>query len=157
MAQLFGDKMPVLSYQKIKAQEAAGKIFLDHYVYVGEVASIAAGATVTLNINVEADSSFILDKLAFMADLAGAAQTDSTRVLPLVAVSIKDTGSGRDLQSQPVPITSIAGNGELPFVLPQPRVFTANSTITLTFRNDSAATTYENLTLSLIGRKVFND
>lgn len=143
------------SIAKIKQGEAAGALFLDYFIYNADIASLAAGASQSFNINIEADSSFILDKMAFSADIAGAAQTDSSRVIPLVTVQIRDSGSGRLLQSTPVNIASLAGNGELPFVLSQPRVFSASATISITFTNQSAATTYTNLQLSLIGRKVF--
>lgn len=147
--------MPLKSYSNIKAQEAAGKVFLDFFVYVAEVIDLAPGASQTDIVNVQADSDFILDKMAVSADIAGAGQTEATRVIPLATLLINDTGSGRNLQSDPMDINSVAGNGQLPFVLTQPRVFTANSSIQFTFTNFDAADTYANLRLALIGRKVF--
>lgn len=143
------------TYQELKAQEAAGKVLLDFFIYRAQAAALGAGASQAVTVNIQADSAFILDKMSVFADLAGAAQTDSTRVIPLVTLQITDGGSGRNLQNGPIPLSSIAGNGELPFVLPQPRVFVANSSITFTFTNFSLATTYTNVFLSLIGRKVF--
>jgi hypothetical protein len=157
MAQLF--EVPKMSriknYSSIKQMEAQGQVVLDDFVYIAKVDSIASGETKTININIEADSDFILDKRSFFAAIAGAAQTDSGRVIPLINMATQDSGSGRLLQSQPVPVSAICGNGELPFVLAQPRVFSANSTINFTFTNTSAATTYTDFSVALVGRKVF--
>ena len=128
----------------------------DYYTYLFNAgAALAAAANATAVVPVEADSTFVLVKMAYFADIAGAAQTDSTFVVPLVTVSITDTGSGRNLQQNPVPIDAIAGRGQLPFVLPVPREFQANSSIQCTFSNFSAATTYANLRLMLIGYKKY--
>lgn len=143
------------TYQYIKQKEAEGALFLDMFTYNAKVPSLGVGASVTVNVQVQADTSFIWDKTSVFAAIAGAAQTNATQVLPQIDVTIQDTGSGRLLQNEPVQVTDIAGDGKLPFVLPQPRVFSANSTITLTFTNTSNAEVYTNLQFSLIGRKVF--
>lgn len=130
----------------------------DFYVYEARTTAgtpIAAGVTQTDTIPVEADSNFILEKLAYIADIAGAALTQATQVVPLVTVLIKDTGSGRDLMSNPIPIPSMFGFGYLPFVLPKPRIFFRNTTIQITFTNFSAATAY-NVQLAFIGYKVYS-
>lgn len=145
----------VLSYQAVMQKVAQGKAFLDFFVYLAETGTLAAAARSTDTVQIEADSMFILDKISVFADVAGGAQTESSRIVPLVTMAIKDTGSGRDLQQEPIPLPSIAGNGELPFVLPQPRVFQPNSSVSFSFENFSAGTTYENVYISLIGRKLF--
>lgn len=128
---------------------------LDHYIYSINAASIAAGASQSFPLSIEADSNFTWEKTSVFASLAGATQTQSSQVLPQVTVQIQDSGSGRLLQNIPVQITSMAGNGQLPFVLPVPRVFKARSTVIFTLVNTSAAETYTNLQLSLIGYKSF--
>ena len=130
-------------------------IIKDHYIYKAIVSSLAAAASTTVTIQLEADADFVLVKTSYFADLAGTAQTDSTRIIPLVHVQIQDSSSGRNLQNLPIPLDSMAGRGELPFVFPIPRIFKANSSIKFTFDNFSAATTYTNIELSLIGFKVF--
>jgi hypothetical protein len=130
----------------------------DFYVYEARTTAgtpIAAGITQTDAIPIEADSNFILEKLAYFADIAAAAQTQSTQVLPLVTIQIQDTGSGRNLMANPIPIPSIFGFGYLPFVLPKPRIFMRNTTIQITFTNFSAATSY-NVQLAFIGYKVYS-
>lgn len=127
----------------------------DFFNYVVLVPSLAATVSAQANINFEADTEFTVVKFEFFADIAGAAQTDSTRVIPLVTVAMTDSGSGRNLQNAPVPIHSLCGIGELGMVLPVPRTFAPNSTLSFTFTNESAATTYTNLRMILTGFKTF--
>lgn len=128
---------------------------LDYYTYAASFTAIASGASQTQFINIEADADFVIEKMAYFADIAGGVQTDSTRVIPIANIALNDSGSGRNLQNQPIALSSIAGQGDLPFVLPLPRIFKANSTISLTLTNTSAATTYANIQISLIGYKRF--
>jgi hypothetical protein len=126
----------------------------DWYVYEAAVAAIAVGASANDTIAIEADSDFILQKLTFHADIAGAAQTDATRVVPNVSVQITDTGSGRQLMSQPIPIPAIFGTGELPYILPNPRLFMRNSTIQIAFTSFEAVITPDIL-LAFSGYKIY--
>lgn len=71
-----------------------------------------------------------------------------------VSVQVIDTGSGRRLFSQATPVGSIAGSGQQPFVLPQPRIFTAKSPVIVEFTNKSGATV-SNIHFTMIGRKIF--
>lgn len=128
----------------------------DHYIYVARGGTLAAGASFTDQIQIQNDSSFVLVKLAYFADILGAAQTNDTRVIPLIEISITDTGTGRALQNYSVPISSLAGHEGLPLVLPKSREFKGASTIGVTFTNVSAAITYNNVRLSLIGYKEFS-
>ncbi|MES9859177.1 MAG: hypothetical protein ABW166_21705 [Sedimenticola sp.] len=135
-------------------QIAASRVIKDFYVYQEDFLALASGGSATGSINIQADSDFVVQKLNYFADIAVAAQTDSSRIIPLVTVQITDSGSGRNLMEAPLPIPSMFGTGELPFILPQPKLFLARSTITLSVTNFSASTTY-NLRLSLLGYKVF--
>lgn len=128
---------------------------LDYFTYSINFAALANGATASNQIAISADADFVVQKMSYFATLAGAPQTDSSRVVPLATVQITDSGSGRNLQNEGVFINSIFGQGELPFMLPVPRVFSANSNIKFTVTNVSAADTYESLQLSLIGYKRF--
>lgn len=127
----------------------------DFYTYQNDFVAIGAGNTVVQSFAIEADSDFILHKLTYMADISNATQTDGSRVIPLCSILITDTGSGRILSSLGVPITNIFGTGEIPFILPVPRLFKARSSISLSVNNFSSATVY-NLKLSFIGAKVFH-
>lgn len=143
-----------MAEQAKKAIVKGNIIAKDFFIYEADASALAAGSSTALNVAIQADSDFILQKIGYAADIAGAAQTDSTRVVPLVTMLITDTGSGRQLMNAAAPITTFIGDGRLPFILPQPKMFVARTTVTLAIANYSAATTY-NLRFSLIGTKVF--
>ncbi|PCI44002.1 MAG: hypothetical protein COB41_05555 [Proteobacteria bacterium] len=128
----------------------------DYYIYNAVVSTLAAGATQTEVINIEADANFIVQKMAYYATLGTATPTNDDKIVPLIGISILDSGSGRNLQDQAVPLSSLAGTGALPFVLPIPRLFKARSSINIKFNNFSTLDEYTNITLSLIGHKIFS-
>lgn len=128
---------------------------LDFYVYTAYVSTLAAGDSATASLAIEANAQFEVMKSSYFCDIAGAVQTDSSRVIPLVSLAMADVGSGRNLQNIATPLANIAGSQGLPFNWPISRLFNAQSTIQLTFTNYSAATTYANLYYSLIGYKKF--
>jgi len=133
---------------------AGDKVLKDFFVYQEDFSALASGATASGNINIQADSDFVVQKLTYFADIAAAVQTNSSRVIPLTSVIVTDTGSGRNLMESALPISNLFGTGQIPFILPQPKMFLARSTITITLANFSAATTY-NIRLSFIGYKIF--
>jgi hypothetical protein len=127
----------------------------DYYVYSAIIPTLANTVSATDIIAIEADANFVVQKLAIFADIAGAVQTFDSQVLPLLNITIQDSGSGRNLQDQATPVANIAGSGRLPFILPKPRLFKSKSNINVGFTNFSNATTYLNITLSFIGYKIF--
>lgn len=128
----------------------------DYYTYEEDFAQadLTAGTTLTGSIAIQADSDFIWQKGCYFADISGAIQTMNTRVIPLVTVQLIDTGSGRNLFEAAAPIPSSFGIGELPFVLPIPRLFFARSVIQVQVNNFSNAQAY-GLRLSFIGYKAY--
>jgi hypothetical protein len=127
----------------------------DFYIYEEDFDSVANGQSGTGNIAIQADSDFVIQKLSYFADIGGAAQTADNRVIPLMTVQLTDTGSGRQLFEEPVSIPALFGTGELPFILPTPKVLPARSTFQVDVANFSDSTTYR-LRLSFIGYKLFN-
>ncbi len=126
----------------------------DFFAYGLTFTALAAGTSATQNLNIQADSDFILQKMTYGADIAGAAQTDSGRVIPLATILIVDSGSGRQSSNAAVDLQSIMGDGRIPFILSQPKIFLAQSNVSITVANISSATTY-NIRLSFIGVKGF--
>lgn len=126
----------------------------DFYIYEAQTVALAAGGNANDTINIEADSDFILQKLTFEADLAGVAQLQSTQIFPNVTVQLTDTGSGRQLMQDAIPITSFFGIGMVPFILPNPRLFMRNSTIQVAFTSFEAAVT-PTIRLAFIGYKIY--
>jgi len=133
----------------------ARRVLRDPFSYVITFTSIAAGANSTVNVDFQADSDFLIQAQNYMVDIAGAAQTDSSRVVPLCDILMTDTGSGRQLMSADQPVTSIFGTGMETYVLPQAKLMAARSSLACKVTNNSNATTYANLKLSFIGVKLF--
>lgn len=126
----------------------------DYFVYNVEFLDIAPAEVQQGNIQIQADSDFKWVAATFQADIAAAAYNAGDRPIPLVNLQIVDTGSGRQLFFNALPIETIFGSGQLPFILPIPRIFRARSSIALTMSNFDAAETY-NVRLALIGTKIF--
>lgn len=139
----------------VKSRPIPQKALRDFFIYGTASITVAAAGTGTATIQVQADAAFELQKLAFFADIAGAVQTESTRVLPLMTIQITDQGSGRQLFNVAQAIPAMMGDGRMPFILPTTKIFAPNSAIGLDFTNFSAATSY-NLRVALIGSKIFN-
>lgn len=125
------------------------------FAYNATFTGLAGGTNATQNIAIQADSDFDLQKLTFTADIAIAAVTVSTLVVPLCNILITDTGTGEQFSDVAVPINSLFGNGQLPFILPRARRIAARSSLTITATNRTAATTY-NFQLSFVGEKIYN-
>jgi len=134
-----------------------GKYTLRNYAYtlVGDGVG-SATTTVTFNLPIDVSAPFVWCKTAYWADLAGALQTDSSRVVPLVSLQIRDSGSDQPFFDQAQPIAQIAGAQGLPQVLEAPYVFNAGSSINSVFTSFVvAANTYTRLRVALIGYRVF--
>lgn len=127
----------------------------DFFVYqFPTFSTLAVGGNQTQSVIIQADSDFIIEKLTFQADIAGAAQNDSTRVIPNVTVLITDTGSGRQLSNIALPLVALFGTGQEPFILPRPKRIAARSTLQAVLVSFEAVSV-PTIRLSLIGRKVF--
>lgn len=127
----------------------------DFFTYNIQFEDLAAGATAVGFIQIEADSDFLIQKLAYFSAVDGSAQTFNTMDIPLVTVLIVDTGSGRQIMNNPVPITSLFGDGRLPYILPTPKLFVKNTRINVTVFNFSTATEYDDIFLNFEGKKIF--
>lgn len=130
------------------------RYFKDFYTYEIDFLGLVAAEQRNGQIQIQADSDFLWERAVMFADIAGAAQTIDSQVVPLVTVLVTNVGSGRQLMQVQIPVFSVFGTGQLPFVLPEPSVFKARSSINVAVTNFSAATEY-NLRLSFIGTKIF--
>lgn len=129
----------------------------DMFWYPTSVAGISSVAPAGSSlINLDADSYFYCVALTCTASIAGAAFTESTAPLPLVAVQIQDTGTGKYLMAGGVLIPGLFGDGKRPYRLPRPRVFNPNGTINFTYDGTllAAGTTYQ-IQLVLHGYKQY--
>lgn len=125
------------------------------YYAAGAANALAAGAVnVPVNVNIQADADFLILNQTYMANTLNAAQAAGTFVYPNGTVLLTDTGSGYQMMDQAVPITSIFGNGQFPYVLPNPKLMPAKSTLQVLASNLDAAAGF-NLWLSFNGVKLF--
>jgi len=130
----------------------------DFYAYQASFTGLAGtvGTQATDIVSIEADANFYLTKIAGNGLIADDAPTVAPfGVIPAVSVQINDTGSGRNLFNEPVPMAAIAGQAGLPFVLDYPRLIHRNSTLQVTVSALSDNATYSDIFLTFIGFKVY--
>ena len=127
----------------------------DYYIYTIQFQDLAALDSDVGFIQIEADSDFLIQKWTYFSDIQGDAVTFNTIDVPLVTVTIVDTGSGRQLMNAPIPVPSLYGDGRLPYILPTPKLFIKNSRINVNVTNFSTGTDYRNLWLNFQGKKIF--
>lgn len=106
------------------------------------------------NINIQKDANFKILAACYECDVGGAPQVAATRQLALCTVQLTDTGSGRAFFDRPVPITSIFGDGQLPFPWPSPKIMRALSTLQVQVFNFDTVNTID-LRLAFIGNKEY--
>lgn len=126
------------------------------FVYAPAALSLAPAAQSSVVVRIDAASDFYWIKAAFMADIAGAAQTDSSRIVPNWDCQLQSGGSDKNLFSTSVPIPSVFGTGQMPFVLPFPQKLVRNSELTVTMISREAANTL-NMRLAFIGWKDYGE
>lgn len=118
-------------------------------------AGIAAAGNATVNVAITADAPFLIVNSTYEADVAGSAVTASSYVYPLMSVLLTDTGSNRQMMDVAVPVTSIFGNGQFPYVWPEPKLMPANSVLQVQVTSFEAANT-NRLRLSFNGYKLYS-
>jgi hypothetical protein len=73
-----------------------------------------------------------------------------------ITVLISDGGSGRNLTNVPILLSSIAGVGREPYVMPLRRILAMKATVNFNFTNLDAVNAWDNVSLTLHGRKIFD-
>lgn len=127
----------------------------DFFTYVIALTTpIAPAATQAGNVTLDADSDFVWQKFTAYADIGDAGQTLADGVIPGLTLLVTDTASGRSLSNVPVPLAAYSGNGQLPFILPTPKIFKASGQITVNLLNISDQT-YSSVYLCFHGQKGF--
>lgn len=150
--------MPLLEdlYQKQRARQVELLPFFYSTAFLNSV--VAAGATVAQTININSDSHFIVRYMNITAYSAGLVVAVAT---PPLLIQLQDSGSGRTLFDNPQPIQNVcggvaaaAGTGNLPFILPEPLLIRAGSTVTVTLVSLGAAA-FNRVDVSLPGFKAY--
>lgn len=142
--------LPILNDPNILAE--------DWYNYSTVFTSVAASTSYTNSIQIEADSDFEILKLE-QYTIASASeatpQTAGASTVPDCTVLLIDTGSGRQLMNIALPIFTIFGTAQLPFILPKSKRLFARSTLSVQITNLNTAQAYAYIYLSFSGRKIF--
>lgn len=126
------------------------------YVFTEIAAPAAAGGASQQQVIIQDDSDFEMRLLVYHFTRADAAFTNSSRPIPNWTIQITDSGSGRTLFNNPVPLDTIAQNSEAPpRDLPWPKIFRRNSTVQINIVNFDAAEANGRLRFVMLGRKLF--
>lgn len=150
--------MPLLEdiYQRERDREVSILPFFYSSQFLNSV--LSAGAAVTQNIAIQSDSHFVVRYFTIATYTAGLVLSVATA--PLL-VQFFDSGAGRTLFDSPQPIQNVmggvaaaAGQGSLPFLLPEPWLVRAGGTIQVTLINLGAAAVVR-ADVSVPGFKVF--
>jgi hypothetical protein len=62
-------------------------------------------------------------------------------------VQADEAQTGKNLSPLPIPVDALIGNGNLPYILPVPRLFSGNTTVRFTFTSNVATSTQFNVVL----------
>lgn len=120
----------------------------------GAANSLAAAATATVNIAIDASAPFLIVSQSYYANTNNAAANRQTTPVPDVVVLLTDTGTGRTLMDQAAPVDAIFGSGQFPYILPEPKLMQANSQLAVQATNRDAAAGF-NLYFCFNGYKLF--
>lgn len=126
------------------------KFFVQHV----NALALAPGASVDTGFQVSSQAAFVIDKLAYVADINNAGQTANSRVIPNISINLVDS-NGYQWVSAPSPVPNIFGPEGLAYILRAPVVLDPAVNLTVTLANYDSAITY-NLRLSFIGALEFS-
>jgi hypothetical protein len=135
-----------------------GQIYCESFSYsaswiAGAASALGASATVDVQIQINADSDFIVQEMEFLSFSALA----TIIALPDYLLTLTVAGSGRQIMNQAQPIRTLAGSyatSDNPARLPFPRLIPSNSTLTCTLQNRTVVAS-NRADLVLRGFKVF--
>lgn len=108
------------------------------FIYTSGAIALAAavGAPGNGTIAIAADYNYELDYITIMTTQAGVIVLNWAGL-----ITIQWTGTGQAISNAPVPVDAFAGNGQLPYLLPEPRLLEANTSATIILANSVAVAT----------------
>lgn len=122
------------------------RLLLTPYAYPMEftASAVPQGGNNTAPLNISANADFCLLGIAYHADLAGAAQTVSTKPAMNGRILITDTGSNEQFTQTAVDLESYCSNGNTngSGALFYPRMVGGRSVLQVQLFNDEAANAY---------------
>jgi hypothetical protein len=151
--------MPLL--EDLYAKQRAKQVELLPFFYSTQFLNnaVATLGTAVQSISINSDSHFLARYFAITTYNSPGIQVNTG--LAALTIQLFDTGSGRTLFDNPQAIQNViggvaaaAGNGALPFILPEPWLLRAGGSIQVTIAN-LGATTFPRVDFSMPGIKVF--
>lgn len=124
----------------------------DFFIYSAEFLPLGAGATAVQQVSIQGDSNFELTALT--GDVRDADSDEAVIAQPAILINLRDQGAGRYVFDRAQIWDNIIGTAERPFVLPMPKMFTANSVLSVECTNNIAGVT-KRVRIALIGYKHF--
>jgi hypothetical protein len=123
----------------------------EQFWYNASFLPLTAQANSIGTINIQADADFLIIKQArFVTD----ANTNSPVTAPLVSVVLTDTGSGRQMMDVATHMETIFGTAQFPYILPQAKRLSANSTYQIALTSLTGAVDY-NIYIDFSGFKQY--
>lgn len=125
--------------------------FKDLFAYSWEQTVTANTTGAPIVTNILADSDFVAVKgiASMYANVAARTHVEFQDV----TVIINDTGSGRNLEDKAIAIRHLFGHPRDPVIYQPPKLFIANSSISLVFANNANADVI--IRASMVGYKLF--
>lgn len=141
-----------MSYLRNAVEQAARakRVVLDHFTYTANWTPLAANQTLAVVVPISADSDFLWMETT-LVDYTAA---NVLNPAPDLLISYQDTGASRNLQDNPVHVLNVTGNGQWPYVLPEPKLLIGNGSLQITLVNNVNQQEGA-VRLSLIGVKIF--
>lgn len=142
------------------------KWWLDPFTYTVNFVTpnqLAASTTATLQFLTQNDSAFAICKTTFtalstanaaIANLQPYGSGGASSVVGILA-AMSDSGAGRSLMDNPVPIDAMFGTGMFPRIWPIPKILDPASNFSVTLQNLDA--TAYHVRLGFHGYKIFGD
>jgi hypothetical protein len=99
---------------------------IEPYTYTGTIQNVAAGATGSVSIPIQADSDFVA------IETTGAIIDNTLDILisnPLLTVQVTDTGTGKTFFSDYTLFPMVFGIAGFPYYMPTPRIISPNTNL----------------------------
>lgn len=120
--------------------------------------NVVSGASPIYTLTIQADSDFEVQKLTGVVLYNFTSpDTATTLAVPAVSVMINDAGTANPWMDQPVPVYSLFGSGQLPFVLPNPKLIRRTKQLVIQLYNNFTAQDLRYVALSFIGRRLYDN
>jgi hypothetical protein len=116
-------------------------------------AAPAPGVTVNGQLNIDATAPFMILSGSMQADIAGAAQTLGSQVLPNAAILLTDQSGNVNFMDQATPLSALFGSWHQPYDWREPKLMPANSQIGWSITSYEAAN-INNLRLTFHGYRI---